>query len=358
VPRLTLVLFAGALTDRYDRVRIMVLIHLLSALPVFVMVILYYSGLLAVWHIIVLEVIVSIVKSASPSATQSLIRELVPESQIMNAVALSSAAFNGARVLGPSLGGLLILWIGVGGCFFFDGIALVVAGLQMLLIRRRGQRLDVGKQNLLDEIRAGVRYIGNTPTIIALLGVAYTMSVCVGTYQRFLPIFAKDILQVGPEGLGLMISAPGAGAMVAVLILAGRGDRWDAKNLLWLTAILSPLFLVFFCFAPDLPSALFFLALVGAGQIAFRTLGRVLIQYEVPVELLGRVTSVFVIERGLNSVGAVILGGLTTAFGAALGLAFAAAISLAATLVFSYRFLRPRHVPRAKPRIDVSDEAE
>jgi MFS family permease len=338
---LTLALFAGALADRYDRVRIFTLIQFLSALPVCVMVLLYYFGLLAVWHLIVLEIVVSVVKSASPSATQSLIRELAPEKQIMNAVALSSMGFNAARVIGPSVGGLLILWLGVGGCFALDALVLVVAGLEMLLIRRRARKVESSRQNFMGEIKVGLQYIGRAPTIIAILGVAYTTSVLVGTYQRFLPIFAKDILDVGPEGLGYMVSAPGVGAILTLFFLASGEDRGDRKKLLWVMAILSPLAVVLFCMARSLWLGLFLLGLVGAGQVGFRTVARVAIQYDVPAELLGRVISVFSIERGLNSVGSVVLGAFIAVLGAGLGLASAGALALGIMFTL-YAFLKPR----------------
>ncbi|MBI2987693.1 MAG: MFS transporter [Deltaproteobacteria bacterium] len=340
VPRLTLALFAGALADRYNRVRILQLIQFLSAIPVFIMSLLYYLGTLEVWHIIVLEVLVSVAKSASPSATQSLIHELVPEKQIMNAVALSSAAFNAARVVGPSLGGTLILWIGVGGCFLLDGIVLLIAGLELLLIRHSGPTLDSANQNFMSEIKAGLHYIRHAPTILAIMGIAYTMTILVGTYQRFLPVFAKHVFQVGPEGLGLLMSAPGVGAMLTLLVLAGRGEKGDTRKLVWVMGILSSATMIFFCMSRNLLIGLIFLALIGASQIGFRTTARVVIQYDVPVELLGRVTSVFGIDRGLQSLGSVLLGALTAAFGAALGLGTAAVVSLLVTLVL-YFFLKP-----------------
>ena len=313
----------------------------LSAVPVCVMVLLYYLGVLEIWHLIVLEVAVSAVKSASPSATQSLIRELAPENHIMNAVSLSSMGFNAARIVGPSLGGLMVVWLGVGGCFLLDALVLVIAGCEMLFIRRPRQKTAQARQDFMLEIKAGLHYIAHAPTILAILGVAYSGSILVGTYQRFLPVFARDVLDVGPQGLGYMVSAPGIGAILTLLVLAGRAEKGETRVLLWATGILGPLAIVFFCMAPSLWLGLLLLSLIGAGQVGFRTLARVVIQYDVPSELLGRVTSVFAIERGLNSVGSVVLGGFIAAFGAAFGLGLAAALSLALTLAFFYRFFSP-----------------
>jgi len=340
-PRLTLALFAGALTDRYNAVRIFTVMQFLSAVPVCVMVLLYYLGVLQIWHLIVLEVVVSVVKSASPAATQSLIRELAPENHIMNAVSLSSMGFNAARIVGPSLGGLMVVWFGVGGCFLLDALVLIVAGCEMLFIRHVPRKAEEARQDFMSEIRAGLHYIARAPGILAIIGVAYSGSILVGTYQRFLPVFARDVLAVGPQGLGYMVSAPGIGAVLTLLVLAGRAEKGETTALLWATGILGPAAIVFFCMARNLWLGLLLLGLIGAGQVGFRTLSRVFIQYDVPGELLGRVTSVVAIERGLNSIGSVVLGAFIAAFGAAFGLGLAGALSLALTLAFLRRFFTP-----------------
>jgi hypothetical protein len=138
-----------------------------------------------------------------------------------------------------------------------------------------------------------------------------------------------------------MVSAPGVGAIVTLLLLAGGEERGDRKKLLWGTALLSPLAVIFFCMARSLWTGLLLLGLVGAGQVGFRTVARVVIQYDVPAELLGRVISVFSIERGLNSLGSVVLGAFIAVLGAGLGLASAGALALGIMFTL-YAYLKPR----------------
>lgn len=343
-PRLVLGPFGGALVDRYDRRRLLVLIQFASALPVFTFIALYLAGVLEFWHLLALEIVFGAIRSPTPSASQSLLRDLVPSGDLMNAVALYTLGFNVARVLGPSLGGVSILWIGVGGCFLVNGVSLVLSGLGMLFIkvaRFEANEASRGERNLLGEIREGIQYSWGAPAILASVAAAYTLSMFVSTYQRFLPVFAKEVLDVGPGGLGLLMAAPGVGAIVAVTFLAAIGEKWKKESLLWVTATVTPLFLVLFCMSRGFFLSVVLLAWVGGGQISFRTVSRLIIQIEVPHSLLGRVMSIFNLDQGMRSIGSLVIGAFASAFGAALGLGLTSLISLAVTIPLFYRLLRP-----------------
>jgi len=139
-PRLVLSVLGGVIVDRYDRLRLLTVIQFLCAVPVFAMVVLYFLGVLRFWHIAVLETLLSIIRSMNPTASQSLLQDLVPQDELMNTVALYSLGFNFARIVGPSLGGVLVLWIGVGGCLIFYGVALLISGFELLPIRLSVER--------------------------------------------------------------------------------------------------------------------------------------------------------------------------------------------------------------------------
>ena len=341
-PRLILSAIGGVLVDRYNRLRLLILIQFFTAFPIFIFIVLYFAGVLEFWHILTLQVATSVVRSVNPSASQSLLRELVPEEALMSAVALFTIGFNFARIVGPSLGGVLILWLGVGGCFVIYGISLIVAGLVMLLIKLPPEEGGGGKENLLREVKEGFQYILQAPVILSSIAAAYILSIFVGTYQRFLPVFAKEILNVGPEGLGILMAAPGLGAVASMLLVTTAGEQWRRETMLWVTTALTPLFLILFCLSHTFWLSAVLLALVGGGQIAFRTVSRVIIQIDVPNALLGRVMSVFVMDQGMRSVGSLVMGIFASLFGAALGLALTSVVSLALTSILFYRLLGTR----------------
>lgn len=341
-PRLVLSAVGGALVDRYDRLRLLILIQFFTALPIFILIALYYSGALLFWHLLVFQLVSSIVRSVNPSASQTLIRDLVPDDALLAAIALFSMEFNFARVIGPSLGGVLIVWLSVGSCFTIYAVTLVGSGIVLAWIRLPREKIAHRAESLMRELREGFEYIGKAPVILSSIAAAYILSIFVGTYQRFLPVFAKEILNTGPQGLGILMAAPGLGAVASLFFIGGMGRQWRKETMLWVTAALTPLFLILFCLSHVLWLSAAMLALVGAGQIAFRTGSRLIIQIEVPHALLGRVMSVFVMDQGMRSVGSLVMGVFASLFGADLGLALTSAVSLLLTSGIFYYFLRPK----------------
>ncbi|MDP6558647.1 MAG: MFS transporter [Candidatus Binatia bacterium] len=338
-PRLILGPVAGVLVDRYDRLRLLIFVYFCSSIPTFTLVAFYFAGTLQYWHILALMLLWAIIRSINPSAAQSLIRELVPDDELMNAVSLYTVGFNIARVTGPSFGGVLILWIGAGGCFLLYSLALVVSGAGLLLIRIPQREIKSRGVSFATELREGVQYVWHAPVILSGVLAASVISVFVGTYQRFLPIFAKEVLAVGPEGLGLMMAAPGLGAILCLTILASIGETWRQETLLWVTATLTPLFLITFCLSSSFTLSVLLLILVGGAQITFRTVSRVIIQMRVPTHLLGRVISVFLMDQGMRSVGSMVIGAAASLFGATMGLSLTSVVCLAVTSVLFYRLL-------------------
>jgi predicted MFS family arabinose efflux permease len=341
-PRLILSAIGGALVDRYNRLRLLILIQFFTALPIFVFIALYFSGVLVFWHILVFQIVSSVVRSINPSASQSIIRDLVPDHALLSAIALFSIEFNFARVVGPSLGGVLLVWWSVGGCFLIYGVTLIVAGLVMAWIELPREETAGRGENLFRELQEGFQYIRQAPVILSSIGAAYVLSIFVGTYQRFLPVFAKEILNVGPEGLGILMAAPGVGAVASLFFLGSAGENWRKETLLWVTTVLTPVFLIFFCLSHTLWVSTVMLALVGGSQIAFRTGSRLIIQTEVPHALLGRVMSVFVMDQGMRSVGSLVMGIFASFFGADLGLALTSVVSLVLTSTLFHCLLRPK----------------
>lgn len=341
-PRLIIGALGGVLVDRYDRKRLLILIQFFSALPVLLFLALYVSGALVFWHLLALEILFGSIRAVNPSASQSILAELVSREHLMNAVSLYTIGFNFARIVGPSLGGILVLWIGVGGCYSVFAATLVLSGVGLWLIRLKDERAANPEQDFLREFKGGFQYVWNSPLILSSIIAAYTFSVFIVTYQRFLPVFAKEVLQVGPEGLGLLMAAPGVGAIASLTFLASMGERWNRGNLLWVTTTITPVFLMLFCASPVFWLSVLLLGLLGAGQVSFRTISRVIIQIEVPRDLLGRVMSVFNMDQGMRSVGSIVMGAFATIFGASLGIALTAAVSLIITTTLFYRLLGKR----------------
>lgn len=327
-PRLILGLFAGVVVDRVDRLRLLIVNQGLGSVPVFVLAGLYFAGALEFWQILLVEAIYASIRSVVPSASQSLIRDFVPPDTLFGAVSLYSLGFNVARVVGPSIGGVLLVWIGPGFCFLIHATSLVASVALMMWIRVPARRFSEKRRNLMGDFTEGIRYVWAEPVIRCSIGAAWAISIFVGTYNRFLPVFAKNILGVGPEGLGLMMAAPGVGAVIALAVLSTWGEKWNREVMAWTTAAMTPLVLFVFCLSSYFVLSLVMLGFLGAAHVGFRTVSRLIIQVEVPYELLGRVMSVFLMDQGLRSVGSLALGTSVSLLGAAWGLGSASIIAL------------------------------
>lgn len=339
LPRLLLGAFSGVFVDRYDRKLLLILVQFTSAIPILIFLAVYFFGTLQFWHLLVLEVVFGSIRAINPSAAQSILSELVPREDLMNAVSLYTFGFNIARIVGPSIGGVAIIWIGIGGCFAAFAVTLLFSGIGMLFIHPKREQNEKRQQSFVREFKEGFNYVWDTPVILSSVIAAYTFAVFIVTYQSFLPVFAKQILNVGPDGLGLLMAAPGIGALASLSFLASVGERWNKAMLLWITTTTTPIFLILFCVSPIFWLSVALLALVGAGQVCFRTISRVIIQVEAPRTLMGRVMAVFNLDQGMRSVGSIVLGAAATWFGASLGIALTAAASLIVTTTIFYRLL-------------------
>ena len=341
-PRLILGAFSGVLVDRYDRKLLLIMVQFGCAVPISIFLAIYTFGTLAFWHLLVLEILFGSIRAINPSAAQSILGELVPREDVMNAVALYTVGFNIARIAGPSLGGVLILWIGVGGCYAAYLATLLVSATGMLFIQNRKEESIDHEHNFVAEFKEGFHYVWHTPLILSSVIAAYTFAIFIVTYQSFLPVFAKQVLDVGPRGLGILMAAPGLGGIASLSFIASVGERWNRAMILWIMTTTTPIFLILFCMSPIFWLSVVLLTLVGAGQVSFRTISRVIIQVEAPRNLMGRVMSVFNLDQGMRSIGSIVLGAAATLLGASLGIALTAGTSLIITTALFYRLLGRR----------------
>ncbi len=222
---------------------------------------------------------------------------------------------------------------------FFYGVALLISALELLPIRLAVELKEKSSSNWVNEIKEGLDFIRSSPLVLSSTLAAYALSVFVGTYQRFLPIFAKDILKTGPEGLGALTASSGVGAVLSLVFLDAVGRRWPREALLWFSSKVTPLLLILFCLSKNLWVSVLLMTLLGAAQILFRTVSRLIIQVEAPRELIGRVMSVFLMDQGMRSIGSMIMGVCATVFGAALGLSLCSVVSIGATTFTFYRLI-------------------
>lgn len=309
----------GVVADKFERRRILMVTQGLSMLLAFLLGALVTTGLAALWHIYVIAALRGALMSFNMPARQSMISELVPRSDLVNAVALNSATIHLTRVLGPSLGGMLIVLVGMDWLFYLNGLSFLAILYTLRLLP------DVGTLNkkpggALGEIADGLRYIRGHDMIFFLVLLAIVPMLFGQPYLTMLAVFAHSVLEIGPAGLGLLTSVASIGAVTGALVVAGR--RTGPRIALMIGGVVVfGLSLVAFSFSTSLAPALVFLFIAGAANVFYNSTNNGLIQGLVEDSYRGRVLSMLQLNRGLVPLGTAITGFFAEHFGAPLALA-------------------------------------
>lgn len=306
---LSFFILGGIMSDRIDRRKVMLAIQWISALTALALALLVSTHTIRVWHIFVLGAITSTTWAFEQPVRQALLPQLVSREDLVNALALNAVTWNGAGLLGPSLVGLSVSRIGIDGCFYVNVISyLAVIGALM--------RMDV--PNVVQNQRASViqslteafGYVRRENVIMTFLTVSAIFNIFGRSYVTLLPVFAKDVLQLGASGFGFISAGPGLGTIIGSFTLAslGRVEAKPARMVALLVGFTSCLFL--FAVSRDARLAFGFLVAVGALSTLFETLLNTSIQLRVEEAFRGRVSGFY----GLTGGGLREFGGMQAGF--------------------------------------------
>jgi len=351
LPRLLLSALGGVLVDRTDRRRLLLVTQGLAMAQSFLFWALVYFDAIQYWQILVLVLFLGTVNSIHQTARHSLIRLIVPRDQIVNAVALHSSLANFTKIVGPSLAGVLISVIGVSGCLFINALSFSAIIVSLWMMDLPPWEKEERHDGFWSEFAEGFRYVRSNHGVYAALAMAYVLALLGSPYSRFLPIFATDVLHGGATGFGLLLSAPALGAVASGLCLASLGTFRMRNYLLFSSVLAFSLFLVLFALSRSMGVSLFCLTLVGASQMAFRSMLNARLQMQTPPQLLGRVLSLMFMDRGLWSLGTVLIGGLAALMGTPWAIVLCGTSCAFAAGWFSYAgWQRSKTRARAEPK--------
>lgn len=293
VPIFLFASIGGAVADRYDKRRIILCTQLISMFLAFVLAALTLAGHVAVWHLILLASLLGLTNAFDIPTRQAFIVEMVGKEDLLNAIALNSSMFNGARIMGPALAGVLVYKLGEGWCFFGNGVsyAAVVVGLLMMQGPWAARRPIEG--TAFERIRDGFLFVARHRRIRALLGLLSVTSMTSMSYVVVMPIFADQVLHGDAGTLGKLMSATGIGALLGALRLAGRKDTAGLARWVVVSVVGFGLVLALFAFSRDFRFSMLLLALLGYMMITQMAATNTLVQTMAPDHLRGRVMSVY-----------------------------------------------------------------
>lgn len=339
MPAFILSPFAGVLIDRIDRRRILIISQILFMLQAFALAWLTLIGAIAVWHIVILGIFFGCVGAIEIPARQSFIIEMVEHKEYLgNAIALNSLMFNSARLIGPSIAGILIAAVGEGPCFLLNGLSFTAVIWSLWTMRIKPRSAVKSEKDILEGLREGFIYtFGSLPIrlIIMLLAV---MSIMGTSYMILMPVYAKDILGGGSSTFGFLMAAAGVGAMAATFFLAAQKNQHRLLGLIPISSAVFAVSLVLCAFSHTLWLSLTLLAIVGFAFMVHMAASNTIIQTIVDDDKRGRVMSFYTAAFiGMAPVGSLIAGSLASRIGAPNALAISGALCIIAASLFASR---------------------
>jgi MFS family permease len=340
-PLLFLALPAGVVADRFPKRSLLVVSQAGLMLPALVLAALSWTGQVQYWHVVVLAAVMGIANALDMPTRQSMMVELVGRDHLMNAIALNSAVFNAARIVGPALGGVLIARYGVALAFLVNGVTYLPV-IAALLAMRPAVPVRVSRRGRLgEEIADGLRYARRTPLIALVLSLVCAISIFTINHNVTVPLLARDVLGEQVRGFGFLMAAVGVGAVAGAVLLAqfGRG-RPPVGGLLIAGLVLSSGILVL-SIVREFWLAAGVLFVVGLVQILLLSSCNTTLQVTVPDDLRGRVMSLYtLLFAGVSPFGAFFIGGIAEIFGVPAALAAGGGLGLACVLVLAVRWGR------------------
>jgi MFS family permease len=326
-PVLVLGPWGGVLADRFDKRRILTFTQSTAAVISLSLATIVFTDVVSLWMVFALSLASGIVISIDNPARQSFYVEMVGEGTLTNAVSLNSAAFTGARIIGPAVAGILIATVGMAICFLIDGLsylAVLTALLAMHGAEMHAQRRSTRERG---HLVAGLRYVWETDALRRPLLVMAVVFTFVFEWQVLVPLLANHTFHAGPGAFGLLSAAAGLGSFIGAIMAANRNERPSMHGLgVWLAAVGVTMALV--SVAPTLPVAMVLMVPIGFFAMSFMITGNTMLQLEAKPQARGRVMALYgVVFLGSTPIGAPLVGWLAEVLGARL--MFLAAGSLA-----------------------------
>jgi len=333
----------GIVADRFSRQRVVVATQVSSMILAFTFAALTLTGVVRVWHIFVLAALLGVVNAFDIPARQSFLVDMVGKEDLMNAIALNSSMFNGARIVGPAIAVILVAKIGEGWCFFSNAVSYIAVITGLLLMRVENPTRLASSGPALNHLKEGLRFARHTTPVRAILLLLGLVSLVAMPYTVLMPVFADRILHGGARGLGILMGATGVGALLGALTLATRAGvrglgRWVAFSCGGFG-----IGLVLFAFSRIFWLSAVLLVPVGYCMMLQMSSSNTLIQAMVPDDLRGRVMALYTMMfMGMAPFGSLFAGALAHRLGAPLTVSIGAVACIGAAVSFFF------HLPKIR----------
>lgn len=318
LPLLLLGPFGGVAADRLDRKRLMFVtqMFLMTITAIFATVV--FTGHAAVWNIILFSLLTGVAWAFNMPVRQSIIPSLVPREDLQNAIALGAVGFNITRIVGPSVAGLLIAGVGIAGNFYLQALAYVGVSAMVWQLKVQSNHRKTQDTSILRNLADGARYVWANKVLRTQMSLALVPVVLALPYISLMPVFAEDVLHVGATGFGVMMAAPGVGAVLGTMTIASVSEIKHKGLIIFGALIGLGVSLVLFSMSESFLLSLLLLLFTGGFQMVYMSANQTLIQTTTPDEYRGRVMGIYMLNQGLLPFGSLVAGAVADAWSAPL----------------------------------------
>lgn len=334
-------LFAGPLVDKFPKKKILIFTQTIFMVLAFILAFLTLTNKIKYYEILILALILGFINTIDMPTRQAYAIEIVGKEDLMNAIALNSATFNLARVIGPAIGGLMMAYVGAGYCFLINGISYIAVIYGLFMIKAPSYVRKKNKNtNVLKEIGEGLKYIKENPILLETLFMVLVVGIFVFNFNVLIPVFTKNILHKGEKTYGLLLSALGAGSFLGAISVSLKSKRGPKKKTMMISAMTISVFLMLISFSNQYYLTMIFLFCTGIFNIYFSTTANSTLQMNSKDEYRGRVLSVYtLVFAGATPFGNMFAGITSGKFGAdtSFFLSGILTLTLISTLFFKFK---------------------
>lgn len=309
-PSFALSLLGGVISDRHNRYKILLITQSASLIQATLLAVMVLIDPSSVWVILGLSAVLGIVNAFDVPARQALVYDLIENKEdLPNALALNASMVNMARLIGPAVSGVVLESMGEAVCFFINAASFVAVITCLFFMKMPTYVRVLHTERLGEQMRSGLRYLKNTPSIGLIILMLAITSLLVLPFNTLLPVYAKTIFKGDASTFGFINSCIGLGAVTGAVFLASLKSAANLKRILLSSTVLFGLSLAAFSHLPDLKIAMIFAVICGFGMMAQTTISNTLIQTTVDVSMRGRVISYFAMAYfGMLPLGGLLIG--------------------------------------------------
>jgi len=317
IPTFLLAPFAGVITDRLSRYKVLLITQILSFIQALLLAVLALTGSIQIWQIVALSVAFGCINAFDVPSRHSFVIEMVEKKEDLgNAIALNSMMFNGARLIGPSVAGLILATAGEGICFLINAVSYIFVIASLLMMHVRPREIPKKKTHMFRELKEGLDYTFGFAPIKHLILLLAVVSLMGSSYQVLMPVFAKEVLQGGSQTFGFLMGAAGLGALLGAIFLASRESVLKLGRIIPAASGLFGAGLIILSFMKIFPVTIFLMVIIGLGVMLHTASTNTILQTITEDDKRGRVMSFYTMAiMGTAPFGSLIAGFLAKTIG-------------------------------------------